>query len=397
MGGLSIINNTEIRCINCFQIYKIKIIPEYPKSKILRTCKCSQTSIELSNFFTEYKKNKKFNILCGKCKKSNPKDPFYCEDCKKLYCSNCLKSTHQTEEFKKHKRITIDKYDFFCINHQNDNYCAYCKTCQSNICVKCIKEKLHENHKISIFKKIYDEKKMKEYLRKATKIAEDKINYNKIICNMICKKINKNDVKKLKMLNDINENENKSILEILNIFNEMYNTIKNKNYALISNMIDNMDFNLEKIKFDKNSTKNKDILELVNYFQTDFILKIKVKKEENKNIEGQNNKEKDKNEKESNEINKEEDKKLEEKKEEKKEEEDDDHVKSVKEIQEILENKINEQGGFRSSRQNTVPSSQRYDIINEPKGNPENVINFIKNQKINKKVKKKPRKINFES
>ena len=42
-------------------------------------------------------------------------------------------------------------------------------------------------------------------------------------------------------------------------------------------------------------------------------------------------------------------------------------------------------------------SIQRNDIINEPKGNPENVINIIQNQQINKKAKKKPRKINFDS
>ena len=207
---------------------------------------------------------------------------------------------------------------------------------------------------------------------------------------------------------------------------------------IIRNMIDNMDFNLEKIKFEKNSTKENDVLALVDYFQTDFILKVKVKKEENKNNEAQNDKEKDKDnnenekdKKESNEINKEEEKipeekkeeekkeeekKEEENKEEKKEEEkkeeekkeeekkeeeekveDDGHVKTMKEIKELLNNKISSQGGFRSSTQTSVQSNQNRDIINEPKGNPENVINIIQNQTINKKAKKKPRKIKFDS
>ena len=233
---------------------------------------------------------------------------------------------------------------------------------------------------------------------------------------------------------EINESENKYILEILNIFNEMYDANKNnKSFTLISNMIDNMDFNLEKIKFEKNSTKENDVLALVDYFQTDFILKVKVKKEENKNNEAQNDKEKDKDnnenekdKKESNEINKEEEKipeekkeeekKEEENKEEKKEEEkkeeekkeeekkeeeekveDDGHVKTMKEIKELLNNKISSQGGFRSSTQTSVQSNQNRDIINEPKGNPENVINIIQNQTINKKAKKKPRKIKFDS
>ena len=37
------------------------------------------------------------------------------------------------------------------------------------------------------------------------------------------------------------------------------------------------------------------------------------------------------------------------------------------------------------------------DIIHEPKGNPEDVVNIIQNQKIIKKAKKKPKKINFDS
>ena len=197
-------------------------------------------------------------------------------------------------------------------------------------------------------------------------------------------------------------------------------------------MIDNMDFNLEKIKFEKNSTKENDVLALVDYFQTDFILKVKVKKEENKNNEAQNVKEKEKDNenekdnKESNEINKEEEKISEEKREEEKipeekkeeenkeeekkeeekkeeekkeeeKEEDDGHVKTMKEIKELLNNKISSQGGFRSSTQTSVQSNQNKDIINEPKGNPENVINIIQNQTINKKAKKKPRKIKFDN
>ena len=453
MGGLPIINNTEIRCITCFHIFTIKIKPDFPSTKLLKTCKCSSNTIGIYNFLTEYKKSKIFNIICSKCNKANPKDSSYCEDCKKIFCLNCLKSIHKSKENIKHRHISVDKYDFFCIIHQKENYCAYCKTCKINICSKCIQEKLHENHKISIFKKIYDEKKMKDYYKKAIKVAEEKINYNKIICNMISKKFNKNDVKDLKKLYEINDNENKLILETINIFYEIYEAIKTKNYALILNIIDNMDFNLEKIKFEKNTTKDKDLEALSNYFKTDFILKIKIKKEEVKNNNGDNNvineinnqeknkeeiqksegvsgddknseeniieekqneekkdeenkeeekkDEENKEEEKKGEENKEEEKKGEENKEEEKKEEErkdeekkeeDGHVKSIKEIREMLENKINAQGGFRQNVQPINNSKNNNDIINEPKGNPENVVNIITSQTINKKTKKKPKK-----
>ena len=58
-----------------------------------------------------------------------------------------------------HKYIPIDKYDFFCINHQNENFSAYCKTCKEDICYLCLREKLHENHMVLLYNKIYNEKK----------------------------------------------------------------------------------------------------------------------------------------------------------------------------------------------------------------------------------------------
>ena len=459
MGGLSI-DNLELRCVNCFHIFSMKIKPEFPIPKLIKSCNCESTEIDISTFLTEYKKNKKYTISCSNCNKQNPKESIFCNSCKKLICLNCLKSTHsEDEEMKNHRCIYIDKIDFFCINHFNEQFCAYCKTCKINICSKCIQENTHEKHKLFIFNKNYDEKKMKEFLKKGIKAAEGKIEYNKVICNMICKKINKPDVKNMKTLNEMNEIANKNILETINIFCEMYEDSKNKNYALISNLIDNIDFNLEKIKFEKNTTKDKDMEDLVNYFKTDFILKVKGKKDLNKNTdkdiddkdkekenntnetnsENNQNEEKDKDnneikdeenkenvekneekkseeehkdeenknndeekkdekieEEKKEEENKEDEKKEEEKKEEEKKTSDDGHPKSLKEITALLSNKINSQGGFRSSS-NMPTSNKNNDIIHEPKGNPENVVNIIQNQKIIKKTKKKPKKINFDS
>ena len=459
MGGLSI-DNLELRCVNCFHIFSMKIKPEFPIPKLTKSCNCESTEIDISTFLTEYKKNKKYTISCSNCNKQNPKESIFCNSCKKLICLNCLKSTHsEDEEMKNHRCIYIDKIDFFCINHFNEQFCAYCKTCKINLCSKCIQENTHEKHKLFIFNKNYDEKKMKEFLKKGIKAAEGKIEYNKVICNMICKKINKPDVKNMKTLNETNEIANKNILETINIFCEMYEDSKNKNYALISNLIDNIDFNLEKIKFEKNTTKDKDMEDLANYFKTDFILKVKGKKDLNKNTdkdiddkdkekenntnetnsENNQNEEKDKDnneikdeenkenvekneekkseeehkdeenknndeekkdekieEEKKEEENKEDEKKEEEKKEEEKKTSDDGHPKSLKEITALLSNKINSQGGFRSSS-NMPTSNKNNDIIHEPKGNPENVVNIIQNQKIIKKTKKKPKKINFDS
>ena len=91
---------------------------------------------------------------------------------------------------------------------------------------------------------------------------------------------------------------------------------------------------------------------------------------------------------------KEEEKQEEEKKEE--EEEDDGHVKTLKEKTQILEKKINEKGGFQQG-DSTPITTKNSDIINAPKGNPEEVVKIISSQTINKNAKKKkPKKINFQ-
>ena len=406
MGGL-LIKNNQLRCKDCFKLYTFKIIPDFPLSRISRTCNCSKSEMEVRKFLNDYKKNKNLSISCSKCNKENPKDPKYCNECKKIYCINCSKAIHNEKNNNlNHKLIVIEKYDYFCIHHQNDNFVGYCKTCKMDICKKCVSEKLHNDHKILIYQKIYDEKKMREYLKKAIKSAEIKIDYNNKITLMMCKEIKKNETKtNIKNLSEINEDENKKILEFINILYEIYDLSKNKNYSIIMNMIDNIDFNFERIKFEKKSKKENDIESLKYYLKTDFILKTKPKPKEqipltleeqllNDNIKVPTDnvkKEEEKKEKEK----KEEERKEEENKEEKrKEEEDDGHEKTMQEKKEIIEKKIGEKGGYQNVNSESANNNTNNDISRDI---PNNVVEIINNQTINKKNKKKPRKINFQS
>ena len=396
MGGL-LINNKELRCKDCFKLYSFIIKPTFPTCVISKTCTCSTTEMEIPKFLTEYKKNKSLSISCAQCKKNNPKEPKYCYNCHKLYCINCCKTIHNEEKNKDHKVIVIEKYDFFCVTHQNDNFCAYCKNCNIDICVKCGNEKLHEGHKILLYHKIYDEKKMREYLKKAIKYAEEKIDYNSKISQMIVKEVKKNEmIKNIKTLNDISQDENKKILELINIFYELYDVSKPKNYCIIMNLIDNIHFNLERIKFEQNSTKENDVQLLINYYKTDFILEVKEKKEKvQTTLEEQFYNDKcDLQKKEGNEEVKKEEKK-EDNEEEKEENDDGKRRKTLKEKKEIIERKISKKGGFQNP-ETIKPKSN--DIINEPRGTPNNVVNILSNQTINNKVKKKkPKKINFQA
>lgn len=75
------------------------------------------------------------------------------------------------------------------------------------------------------------------------------------------------------------------------------------------------------------------------------------------------------------------------------EEEDDGREKTLAEKKEIIKKKINEKGGFQQ-----VASGPAGNSNEAPKSTNDNVVNIINSQTINKKVvKKKPKKINFQS
>ena len=359
MGGLVI--NPEIRCLKCFHIYLIEISPNFPKCSLLETCKCGTRAVDISNFLPNYKANKKLIIYCFKCDKKNIKDATYCERCKKLYCSRCLKIEHMIYNPQDiHRYIPIDKYDFFCINHQNENFCAYCKTCQTDICNKCLLEKLHDGHMVIIYNKMYNEKKMEEFYKKGIKLCKSKIEHNRTLSNKILKKFKKNELKDEKRISDLNEFHNKFILEVLDIFHEIYGSCKYKNFAVISNILGNIDFNFYIKTFEKSTSKEKELPDLINYLKNDYIIKIKSKKtqEENKmEVPEETKQEKIK-------------------------------VMPIIALEGIEINKLKKVDENKENEDNKEKEENKEKV--------ESVVNIVQSQIINKNNKKKPRKINFD-
>ena len=62
----------------------------------------------------------------------------------------------------------------------------------------------------------------------------------------------------------------------------------------------------------------------------------------------------------------------------------------------VIEKKFSEQGGFQKAEA-FATNTKNNDIINAPKGSPDEVIKIISGQTINKKAKKKPKKITFQN
>ena len=304
-------NNIEdetniIRCKNCKQIPLINITNTCKNLFINFDCLCESKN----NYFNinEYNKYIQFNslhkIICSNFnehenKNINKYSTFYCFDHKTFYCSNCIKNHNIF--CKEHKLIKLKYLDSNCMNHPENKFIGYCKTCSINFCEKC----KHNNneHKIILFKEILisgDE--LEKYRENILKI-KDSINKLEDIKNIIIlnyEKYMKNleekfQIFKEKYLNlyDLLEKIIKSY-EIMTYNSKIINNVNNNfqyiNYNLIMNMRNNFnDFNFPNIN--NINIKNTDLYSLnINYGKLTFIF-------ENfcyKNIKKKSNNEKEK-------------------------------------------------------------------------------------------------------
>lgn len=262
------------RCENCFSIYKIKIIPCLPESDVILQCKCISTQKTVKNFLLELNKGTKYKIECFQCKKLEDKNALYCNDCNHIYCIKCIKN-HQ-----KHKYIILNKKDFYCVFHQKENFCAFCKDCNINLCQKCLEGKKHLNHDKIYFSKIIMNKTERNFLNDKFNLAQEKIIFNTELIHTFVKKIkNKGDINKLINLEKENTNQNKLIIELIKFLEYLYDNSRFKNYNIIHNFIENVNLNVNKFKFNEDKVKKENAIEkIIKYLKEDFIL---IKDDEN--------------------------------------------------------------------------------------------------------------------
>ena len=262
------------RCENCFSIYRIKIIPQLPESEVILQCKCITTQKTVKNFLSELNKGIKNKIKCFQCKKLEDKNASYCNDCNHIYCNKCIKN-HQ-----KHKNIILSKKDFYCVFHQKENFCAFCKECEINLCQKCLEGKKHLNHDKIYFSKIIMNKTERNFLNDKFNLAQEKIIFNTELIHAFVKKIkNKGDINKLINLEKENTNQNKLIIELIKFLEYLYDNSRFKNYNIIHNFIENVNLNVNKFKFNEDKVKKENAIEkIIKYLKEDFIL---IKDDEN--------------------------------------------------------------------------------------------------------------------
>ena len=358
MGGLEV-SNKFLRCEKCLEIKRFTIKPQYPESKIKMNCRCSEKEVNLYEYLKELRKKEDFKIKCAKCQTEDPKEPKYCYQCQKIYCVKCSEFHSQLSNIMAddkpenkddvnaligHKVIGIDKVDFHCILHQNEKFIGFCKKCLLNYCSKCEQENLHKDHEVYLYAPLLIDKKKKELIKEGKKNSQNKIDYNHSASKRIRKKIkNAENKKQIETLSKENEKINQRMLEFFDILYEMYEKTKHKNYSIIYNVVNNINFNPDKLKFEKDKHYEEDAVALIEYLKTDFVMhneeslikanqkkEEKEKKEENATKDTANalhdaqlldEKYMDEDDEEEKKEDKKEDEKKEDKKEEKKEEE----------------------------------------------------------------------------
>ena len=288
MGALEI-RNKKLRCAQCLEIRRLLIVPGYPDPKIEIMCHCNKSVESFLDYCSELKKIQNFKLICKKCNKEEIKHPRFCYECMAVYCSKCCnnhtpsnpgnKESNKSGSIVEHKTIHVEKLDFYCINHQTENYMAYCQQCLMNICNQCLKEGTHKFHSVELYSVLQLDKKSKDVVKKGIKKIEKKIEKNN---NLIKKFIKKN--KKCEGIKEIEEEfkviseENDNILDLVSKSYELYDHSKVKNYSIIYNLIKNSKFNLKLLKFEKKETTEEKIEHISKYLKKDFYVLYKRSK-----------------------------------------------------------------------------------------------------------------------
>ena len=241
---------SKIKCPKCYEIplFSFKT-NEYYKINVDLLCP--------NNHFFEYSLNEFLNnsnktteLKCSDCNKNNLNlnEIFYCKNCNKTICSNCILNHFD------HLKLSLDKINNYCFNHNENLFEYYCENCKKNLCEKCLND--HNEHKYTI--------------RKLNKNFDDDDRTN-----------NNNDI--LILEKSIKEIFNKKE-RVINLLKKLINKI-NEDYKIYKKNIENqIILNKELFSLFDEGFKNNEICENLRKF-SDFISKKEIYYNINDNLD----------------------------------------------------------------------------------------------------------------
>ena len=203
-----LVNNYQLEIYGCKNNHKIKIqINDFEQTQNV-----DEAKIKCENCNNINKSNSYNNVF------------FFCPQCNKNLCQIC-KQMHD----KKHIIVDYEERFFYCDLHYEQKI-SYCQDCKKDLCMNC--EKKHNGHKIIYYGSIIPDI---EYIKKETN------NFN----------AKKEELKK--EIKEIVNKLNNIILTLDNYFEiskEIINNYENKkrNYFLLQNINDIMNYNNQIVK-----------------------------------------------------------------------------------------------------------------------------------------------------
>ena len=247
--------------------------PHEPNEKI--EIPINQYLIKITEFYNNIKcsdclKKYNFNISNNKNEISKEENIFFlCFNCNKYFCNKCkeehikFNNNENNQLYSKHYIINIESLFCYCLYHNEQNF-GYCNNCKQNICIRCIKNKIHNSHDIVLFKNILINSKEVSEIKKKINIEKKYLNnfenifienINKLKTTFYQLLENKKKICKLKEIL-INEYESKSYNYqiIMSCLNMEFNFISDK---IFNKMKDNNCLNTINLIFDiLNNSKN---------------------------------------------------------------------------------------------------------------------------------------------
>ena len=312
MGALEI-KNAKLRCGTCLDIRRLLIIPSITDPKIEIMCHCNKSVENLLDFFKEINKVTDIKLVCSKCNKVLIKHPRFCYDCLQVYCSKCcenhLPRINNNEDIPirtslvGHTTIHVEKLDYYCVDHQNEVFIAYCQQCLMNLCNECLREGTHKFHQVDLFSVIQPTNQEKEEVKNGIKKSEHKITRTNVKINTFCK-LNKDDerIKEIEEKYKLISEENNDILALMKYCFNLYKSSKLKNYSIIYNIIKNMKFNSKKLVLTKQMTKEEKYNSIIKYLKKDALIFYLRSKTDKEKFESDNEQEEEEEEKDEQKI-----------------------------------------------------------------------------------------------
>lgn len=265
-----------LSCLTCQKIPKIQLT-HYKFPEVHYNCEnCKDKRIMYLNNFLQ--KNNVQNKKYSYCSREEHKDIFctiFCLHCQKWLCDDCIK---QHRYFcKGHRTLTTEfKIETKCPEHELKDVEFYCAICKRHLCFAC--KVSHQHETLFQLSDPSNIQKIQEVLKTFQEAKEKVYSWNKKVYQTVVRLFNKEIEKyksrllKVSSLFDINTKRNNDFISFFQILIDNYNLAsKNADYYIITNLINNGKFNLQKCDTTYNSFD--ELYEKTcSYFSNDYII-----------------------------------------------------------------------------------------------------------------------------